>query len=88
MTRREFWLHKPSGRVWAVELNTDGDVVTTAGPLDPKDADPAALDHMPFDGRYVGWISHYRAEFTRLERVRPAAPDSPEPPGPVRPPRD
>ena len=64
---REFWLHKPSGRVWAVEVE-DGEVVGVAGPVRARDTDPVLLDHLPYDSRDVPWVTRNRREFVRLEK--------------------
>ena len=32
-TLREFWLHGPTGYVWALEIDSSGRVIAAAGPL-------------------------------------------------------
>lgn len=39
-----------TGQAWAVEI-VDGRVVRGAGPIDPEDATPELLPHLPYDER-------------------------------------
>lgn len=65
-TTREFWLYKPTGRAWAVELH-GGVIAGAAGPLDPKDVHPIILDYLeyfPYEGM---WVKERRDQFVRIE---------------------
>lgn len=61
---REYWLHKPTGRMWAVEV-VDGTVRAAGGPLAVEDAAPELLDHLPYDRGEAPWINRAREEFVR-----------------------
>jgi hypothetical protein len=64
--RREFWMYKPTGRAWAVELRDDV-IVGAAGPLDFEDARPIILeylDYLPYEGM---WVNEHRGQFVRCD---------------------
>lgn len=63
---REFWLHAPSGYVWALEIDSAGRVIGAAGPLTKRDADPLILDYFLYKATDVPWIVRDRLQFTRL----------------------
>jgi hypothetical protein len=66
-TRHEFWIYKPTGRAWAVELR-DGAIIGAAGPLDAEDVHPIILDYLeyfPYDGM---WVNEHRGQFVRIDR--------------------
>lgn len=63
----EFWIHKPSGRAWGVELR-DGVVIAAAGPLDAADAEPMLLDHLEYSRHEGTWIKKNLSNFVRIER--------------------
>ena len=67
-TLREFWLHQPTGYVWALESDRAGRVIAASGPLAVSDAVPALLDYLLYRAREVPWIVRHRQEFTALHR--------------------
>lgn len=61
---REYWRHKPSSLLWAVEL--DGDVVLrAAGPIDPAEADEAILPYWPYSVAEGYRVDQERHDFVR-----------------------
>jgi hypothetical protein len=72
-----YWVHTPTGYVWAVEVEADGDIVSAAGPLLATEAAPEVISHLIFDTRDVAWIKHNWQHFMRASssescRVSPA----------------
>jgi hypothetical protein len=61
---RGYWLYRPTGRLWAVEL-VDGEVAAACDPLDGREASHAMLRFLPFDVRDVTWIRGHSHHFTR-----------------------
>lgn len=64
---REYWLHKPTGRMWAMEIR-NGSVVAAAGPLAAEYAVPGLLDYLTYVRSEAIWINRRRNEFVRVER--------------------
>jgi hypothetical protein len=64
LARREFWLHVPSGRLWAFELTGD-DIVAHAGPFATRLADAVRADDLAYDadGATLDWAQQHRVEF-------------------------
>ena len=62
---REFWLHVPTGRLWAVE-SRDGVVVAAAGPLEAADVHPRLLDHLMFFRSDADRVNAHRHDFIPL----------------------
>ena len=60
--RREFWIHEPTARVWAVE-HMYGHILGVAGPMPTADADPLLLDHLPYRHTDTLWVTLHRGEF-------------------------
>jgi hypothetical protein len=63
--RREYWRHKVSGEVWAVELVGDI-VVACAGPITLDPGSDNILDYLPFDTRDLHWFRQITHEFERV----------------------
>jgi hypothetical protein len=57
-----YWIHGPSGFVWAVEL-IDDVVVCAAGPLLVSEADPDILPYLDYSLRDGAWVREHRGEF-------------------------
>jgi len=68
-TGREFWLHRPTGYVWALQLDRAGRVTAAAGPLAKPDAEPLLLDYFLYKSTDVPWIERHGPEFVRLDSV-------------------
>jgi hypothetical protein len=66
---RAFWLHKPTERLWAVELCA-GVVIGAAGPLSVEDAAHQLLKHLQYSTRDVRWIMRERDNFAALDAQR------------------
>lgn len=45
MTRKAIYKHKRTGDLFAIETDSDGNIVSTSGPLLSKDLDPKHLDY-------------------------------------------
>jgi len=69
-TVREFWLHRPTGYVWALESDRADRLIAAAGPLAVNDAAPALLDYLLYRAREVPWIVRHRLDFVQLDSVR------------------
>ena len=65
--RHEFWIYKPTGRAWAVELR-DGVIVGAAGPIDAEDAHPIILDYLEYFAYEAMWVNEQRNQFVRIDR--------------------
>jgi len=65
--RREFWVHEPTDRVWAVE-HLGGTILAAAGPMLAAEADPALLDHLPYRATDSLWVALNRDQFRPLTR--------------------
>ena len=63
--RREFWLHKPSAHLWAVELSGhDESLLACCGPFSPRTAAVVALDELAYArGATLQWLRRRRADF-------------------------
>lgn len=61
---REHWLHKPTGRLWAIELD-DGAVIGACGPLELAAAADVPLDYLTYWTNDVDWIIANRTDFVR-----------------------
>ena len=66
---RAFWMHKPTERLWAVEL-VAGVVIGAAGPLSVEDAAHELLNHLQYSTRDVRWIMRERDNFAALVEER------------------
>jgi hypothetical protein len=64
LARREFWLHVPSGKLWAFELRAD-DIVAHAGPFAARLSEAVSVDDLAFDSdrATLDWATEHRAEF-------------------------
>ena len=65
--QREYWRHKPTGALWAVELR-DTAIVAVCGPMDARNGHPDLLDYLPYDIRDVVWVRRNRDDFVREGR--------------------
>jgi hypothetical protein len=65
--RREFWLHKPSANLWAVEVSgRDESLLACCGPFTPRAARVVPLDDLAYGrGPTLEWLRGQRAEFER-----------------------
>lgn len=45
MSQKAIYKHKNSGDLFAIETDTNGNVITTSGPLLTKELDPQKLDY-------------------------------------------
>jgi hypothetical protein len=63
--QHEFWVHKPSGEVWAVK-HRGGKIIAVAGPISREDAEPELLDYFVYDARDCHWVTKRLEEFSRL----------------------
>jgi hypothetical protein len=61
----EYWLHRPTGFVWAVTLENDA-VQSAAGPLEVCHADPELLAFLDYSHADGCWITAHRCEFRRV----------------------
>ncbi|HEY7365466.1 MAG TPA: hypothetical protein VIE37_15325 [Methylomirabilota bacterium] len=51
---QEFWRHKPTGRLWAVELHA-GNIIRAIGPLGKEEVDHRVLPYLPYTRRDIRW---------------------------------
>ena len=67
--RREFWQHKTSAHVWAVEVSgRDESLLACCGPFTPRTARVLALDELAYGrGATLEWLRGHRAEFERYD---------------------
>ena len=67
--RREFWLHKPSANLWAVEVSgRDESLLACCGPFTARAAAVVALDELAYGrGPTLEWLRGRRAEFERYD---------------------
>jgi hypothetical protein len=65
---QEYWRHKPTGRLWAVEL-FGGRVIRAIGPLGDDEIDHRVLPYLPYTRRDTRWLNEHRAEFVRAARA-------------------
>jgi hypothetical protein len=67
--RREFWLHKPSANLWAVEVSgRDESLLACCGPFTARAAQVVALDDLAYGrGPTLEWLRGQRAEFERYD---------------------
>lgn len=62
---RQFWQSKQSGDIWAVELDEDGHVLDSSGPLYAGDfTDENTSSFEPLDS---DWLEEHRKEFVLYE---------------------
>jgi hypothetical protein len=59
---QEFWRHKPTGRLWAVELYA-GNIIRAIGPLGKEEVDHRVLPYLPYTRRDIRWLKEHRSEF-------------------------
>jgi hypothetical protein len=64
LARREFWLHVPSGKLWAFELK-GAEIVAHAGPFTTRLFDAVNVDDLAYDanGATLDWARGHRTEF-------------------------
>jgi len=67
--RREFWMHKTSAHLWAVEVSErDESLFACCGPFTPRAAGVVALDELAYGrGPTLDWLRGHRAEFERYD---------------------
>ena len=67
--RREFWQHKTSAHVWAVEVSVlDESLLACCGPFTARTARVLALDELAYGrGPTLEWLRGHRAEFERYD---------------------
>src|SRR5438046_2230508 len=72
--RREFWLHKPSAHLWAVELSgRDESLLACCGPFTARTARVVALDELAYGrGPTLDWLRERREEFERYDALADA----------------
>jgi hypothetical protein len=63
---QEYWRHKPTGRLWAVELY-NGHVIRAIGPLQNEELDRRVLPYLPYTRRDIRWLNAHRSEFIPAE---------------------
>jgi hypothetical protein len=69
--RFEYWIHRPSERVWAVQLR-EGRLLCAAGPLLATEADVDILSYLDYSRQDLAWIEEHRDEFRVMTRVETA----------------
>jgi hypothetical protein len=67
-----YYVHRPTGRVWAVEVSCTGDILSAAGPLPRSEATPGMIEHLVLDVRDVTWIKRNRQHFVRVRATEAA----------------
>jgi hypothetical protein len=67
--RREFWRHRTSAHVWAVEVSgRDESLLACCGPFTPRTARVIALDQLAYGrGPTLEWLRGHRTEFERYD---------------------
>jgi GAF domain len=67
--RREFWMHKTSAHLWAVEVSArDESLFACCGPFTARAARVVALDQLAYGrGPTLDWLRGHRAEFERYD---------------------
>jgi hypothetical protein len=60
--RCEYWIHEPSGLVWAVQFKDDA-LACVAGPLYAGEADVDILTYLDYSRQDLPWIEEHRDEF-------------------------
>jgi GAF domain len=73
--RREFWRHRPSANLWAVEVSgRDESLLACCGPFTSRAAQVVALDDLAYGrGATLEWLREHRADFERYEAGSDAA---------------
>ena len=66
--RYKFWRHNRDGEIWAVELEADGTVCRTCGPLHHRERDTVALEDFEYDAEDAEWMQEHESEFALWER--------------------
>ena len=61
-TSREYWQHKPTGHIWAIELS-EGRVARCCGPIFLEDVEARLLNHLMYDAKDLSWVVTHRKEF-------------------------
>jgi hypothetical protein len=84
LARRVFWLHVPSGKLWAFELSGD-DIVAHAGPFAPRLSEAVNVDDLAFDAdrATLQWAQQHRAEFRAASAAGAGAAAAETPPPPL-----
>jgi GAF domain-containing protein len=64
LARRVFWLHGPSGKLWAFELSGD-EIVAHAGPFAARLSEAVNVDDLAYDAdrATLEWARQHRSEF-------------------------
>ena len=67
--RREFWVHKTSAHLWAVEVSArDESLLACCGPFTPKVASVLPLDELAYGrGPTLEWLRGRRDQFQRYD---------------------
>lgn len=63
MTRKALYKHKRTGDLFAIEIDGQGKVLSTSGPLLTKDLDPAVLDYDEY------WNTEIQARISDFDRI-------------------
>ena len=63
MTRKALYKHKHIGDIFAIETDSDGNIVSTSGPLLSEDFDPKVLDYDEY------WNPEVKAKIKDFERI-------------------
>ncbi|MBI2217339.1 MAG: hypothetical protein HYU51_08585 [Candidatus Rokubacteria bacterium] len=61
-----YWLHAPSGFVWAVQV-VDREILCAAGPLLVSEADADILPYLDYSVRDGAWVREHWTEFVGHE---------------------
>lgn len=63
---KALYRHKKSGDIFAIETDSQGNVVSTAGPLLSKDIDPKSLD---YDDYFTGEVKKKIKDFVLISKA-------------------
>lgn len=66
MTKKALYKHKRTGDLFAIETDSDGNVISTCGPLLTKDIDPKELD---YDNYWDSEVSSKLKDFELLTKI-------------------
>jgi len=66
MTKKAIYKHKRAGDLFAIEIDDQGNVISTSGPLLVKDMQPEELD---YDDYWNNDINAHLSEFVLLSRA-------------------
>jgi len=79
--KQEYWRHKPTGRLWAVELYA-WHIIRALGPLRGDESDHRVLPYLPYTRRDIRWLKEHRSEFVKFEEAATGPSQPPHPRGP------